>query len=113
MITQVRYSSVTNDYVFVLLYNKIFIYQQGGVYVFNMYDNYAAAGWCLFFIGICECITISWLYGINKYWNRVMHMFGFRLRVPWFKYAWAFVAPIVTAVSTSQSLWIFIDSFLV
>nr|CAB3266314.1 sodium- and chloride-dependent GABA transporter 2-like [Phallusia mammillata] len=71
---------------------------QGGVYIFNMYDNYAAAGWVLFFIGICECVTMSWLYTPGKFWDHVCQMLGFR-PVPWFKFAWACVAPtMVTAI---------------
>ncbi|XP_078485479.1 sodium- and chloride-dependent GABA transporter 2-like [Ciona intestinalis] len=75
----------------------IIMITQGGVYVFNMYDNYAAAGWCLFFIGVCECVTVSWLYGITDFWGHVCHMLGFKPRVPWFKYAWAVVAPVLTS----------------
>uniref|UniRef100_H2YMK4 Transporter n=1 Tax=Ciona savignyi TaxID=51511 RepID=H2YMK4_CIOSA len=74
----------------------IIMITEGGVYVFNMYDNYAAAGWCLFFIGICECVTVSYIYGISKFWGHVCHMLGFEPRIPWFKYAWAVVAPILT-----------------
>uniref|UniRef100_H2YMK5 Transporter n=1 Tax=Ciona savignyi TaxID=51511 RepID=H2YMK5_CIOSA len=83
----------------VLFFLMIFLLgldSQGGVYVFNMYDNYAAAGWCLFFIGICECVTVSYIYGISKFWGHVCHMLGFEPRIPWFKYAWAVVAPILT-----------------
>ncbi|XP_039256761.2 sodium- and chloride-dependent GABA transporter 2-like [Styela clava] len=82
----------------------ILMVTQGGVYIFNMYDNYAAAGWCLFFIGICECVTISWLFGINKYWDRVIHMLGFKPRIPWFKWCWVFVAPTSTLAVFLYSL---------
>jgi solute carrier family 6 GABA transporter-like protein 6/8/11/12/13 len=70
----------------------------GGVYILNIFDNYAAAGWSLLFLGFCECIAMAWLFGIDKFWDIVCDMIGFRPRFPLFKWCWAFITPVCTAI---------------
>jgi len=75
---------------------------QGGVYVLNIFDNYAAAGWCLLFISFCECTAVGWMFGIDRFWNIVCDMIGFRPRLSWFKWCWNILTPLSTAVSRKQ-----------
>jgi len=76
----------------------------GGVYVFHIFDNYGAAGWCLLFIALCECIAMAWMFGINRFWNHVCEMIGFIPAVPFFKWCWAVITPLSTSVLMLVSL---------
>lgn len=40
----------------------LFLHWQGGMYMLQLFDNYAAT-YSLLFIGMIECIGIAWVYG--------------------------------------------------
>lgn len=76
---------------------------QGGVYYFNIFDNYAAAGWCLLIISFFQVIAVSWIFGIDKFWDKVCEMIGYR-PFPWFKWCWFVISPISIAVSWRRQI---------
>ena len=40
--------------------------QQGGIFVLQLFDNYAAT-YSLLFIGLVECMVLSWVYGKTEH----------------------------------------------
>ncbi|XP_070554260.1 sodium- and chloride-dependent glycine transporter 1-like [Ptychodera flava] len=64
---------------------------RGGMYVLQLMDWYAA-GFSLCFVGLMECIVISYVYGIDKYCDDLEAMVGFRPNIYW-RISWKFGAP--------------------
>ena len=43
----------------------LFFIFQGGMYVFQLFDNYSASGSALLWIALFQSIAIGWIYGKN------------------------------------------------
>ncbi|VDK21252.1 unnamed protein product, partial [Anisakis simplex] len=68
---------------------------QGGFYVFQLFDFYAASGWALLWLLFFECIAISWSVGIDRWYEHMKSMIGYYPSV-WWKFCWVFATPAVT-----------------
>uniref|UniRef100_UPI0037E9324A sodium- and chloride-dependent GABA transporter 2-like n=1 Tax=Semicossyphus pulcher TaxID=241346 RepID=UPI0037E9324A len=71
---------------------------EGGMYVFQLFDYYAASGMCLLFMAIFETVTIAWVYGADRFYDNIEDMIGYRPG-PYIKYCWLFLTP-ATCIGT-------------
>jgi SNF family Na+-dependent transporter len=76
---------------------------QGGMYVLTLMDEYGASGICLLFIVGAECVSISWAYGTERFYENIKEMIGYYPAIL-FKYCWKFLCPAVCFVSQSTAL---------
>nr|XP_025046718.1 sodium- and chloride-dependent GABA transporter 2 isoform X3 [Pelodiscus sinensis] len=76
---------------------------EGGMYVFQLFDYYAASGMCLLFVAIFETLCIGWVYGADRFYDNIEDMIGYR---PWpvIKYCWLFITPAVCLATFLFSL---------
>ncbi|KAM9522805.1 sodium- and chloride-dependent taurine transporter-like isoform 2-T10 [Salvelinus alpinus] len=67
---------------------------QGGMYVFQLFDYYAASGVCLLWVAFFECIAVAWVYGVDNFYDAIEDMIGYRPN-PWMKWSWSFITPLL------------------
>ena len=70
---------------------------QGGLYMFNLWDNYAATGLALFWFCFWECIALSWGYGAEHIYDHIEDILGRKIN-GWLKFCWKFITPFVILV---------------
>jgi len=68
----------------------------GGMYVFQLFDNYAASGFCLLWVAFFESIAISFIYGSERMMQNITRMIGYRPNII-IKYVLMFGTPLVTS----------------
>ncbi|RUS80131.1 hypothetical protein EGW08_012130 [Elysia chlorotica] len=64
---------------------------QGGMYVVQLFDNYAAT-YSLLATGLTECVALAWVYGCDRFLSDIETMLGKRPHKIW-SISWRFVAP--------------------
>ncbi|XP_077889530.1 sodium- and chloride-dependent taurine transporter isoform X3 [Ictidomys tridecemlineatus] len=67
---------------------------EGGMYVFQLFDYYAASGVCLLWVAFFECVVIAWIFGGDNFYDGIEDMIGYRPG-PWMKYSWTVITPVL------------------
>ncbi|XP_033102793.1 sodium- and chloride-dependent taurine transporter-like isoform X2 [Anneissia japonica] len=68
----------------------------GGMYVFQLFDFYAASGSTLLWLAFFEAIAIGWVYGSRRFLNHFEEMLGRRVRGYWLRTCWTICTPCFT-----------------
>ncbi|XP_072045893.1 sodium- and chloride-dependent taurine transporter-like [Amphiura filiformis] len=68
----------------------------GGMYLFQIFDYYAASGTSLLWIAFFECVIIGWVYGANRFAEDIKTMNGRKLG-RWLQICWVVSGPGFTA----------------
>ncbi|KAG8435906.1 hypothetical protein GDO86_007122 [Hymenochirus boettgeri] len=66
----------------------------GGMYVFQLFDYYAASGVCFLWVAFFECVAVAWVYGADKFYDNIEDMIGYKPG-PWMKWSWTVVTPLL------------------
>uniref|UniRef100_A0A8C9RM15 Transporter n=1 Tax=Scleropages formosus TaxID=113540 RepID=A0A8C9RM15_SCLFO len=67
---------------------------KGGMYVFQLFDYYAASGVCLLWVAFFECVAVAWVYGVDNFYDAIEDMIGYRPS-PWMKLSWTIITPVL------------------
>ncbi|XP_042323146.1 sodium- and chloride-dependent betaine transporter-like isoform X2 [Sceloporus undulatus] len=81
----------------------LFLVTEGGMYIFQLFDYYAASGTCLLYLAVFEVICVGWVYGADRFYDNIEDMIGYR---PWplVKFCWLFLTPAVCLATFLFSL---------
>uniref|UniRef100_H3CF08 Uncharacterized protein n=1 Tax=Tetraodon nigroviridis TaxID=99883 RepID=H3CF08_TETNG len=82
---------------------QILLVTEGGVYLFQLIDHYAANGSCIMFGSVIHCVVVGWAFGADKICDAVEDITGHR---PWafYKLCWRYFTPLICTVCFICSL---------
>ncbi|OWF36769.1 Sodium- and chloride-dependent GABA transporter 2 [Mizuhopecten yessoensis] len=65
---------------------------RGGMYIFQLFDYYAASGMVLLWSVFWEVVAIAWVFGIDRFYDAIEMMIGTRIN-PYLHYCWKYLTP--------------------
>ncbi|XP_059200264.1 sodium- and chloride-dependent GABA transporter 2-like [Centropristis striata] len=70
----------------------LFMVTEGGLYVFLLFDYYAASGIPIMSLVIFESICVGWIFGADRYYDKIKEMIGYYPSL-YMKCCWKFFTP--------------------
>ena len=67
------------------------------MYVFQLFNTYACSHLVLLWIIFFECIAVSWVFGVDRFYEGLNDMIGYYPTL-WFKYCWIVATPLICTV---------------
>uniref|UniRef100_A0A3B4UFJ9 Si:ch211-132b12.3 n=1 Tax=Seriola dumerili TaxID=41447 RepID=A0A3B4UFJ9_SERDU len=83
--------------------SQLVMITEAGMYVFQMFDNYACNGACILFLCVFETLALGWVFGTERLYDIIKDMTGVRAN-PFFKICWLYLTPLVSLGSFICSL---------
>lgn len=71
------------------------------MYVFQILDSYAVSGFCFLFLIFFECVSISWAFGVDRFYDGIKEMIGYYPMRFW-KFCWCYLCPFICVVSSIE-----------
>ncbi|XP_073784797.1 uncharacterized protein isoform X2 [Danio rerio] len=84
-------------------FGQLIMVTEGGMYVFQLFDNYASNGACFLFLSVFESLTIGWIFGAEKMFDIIKDMTESRPNY-WFMLCWKYLTPLVSLTSFVYSM---------
>ncbi|XP_068612390.1 sodium- and chloride-dependent GABA transporter 2-like [Brachionichthys hirsutus] len=75
----------------------------GGLYVFQIYDQFSCSGASLLLLSIFQSVAIGWIYGADRFFTNIRDMTGHRPLVL-FKLCWKYFTPAICTATFLFSL---------
>ncbi|KAM9813255.1 sodium- and chloride-dependent GABA transporter 2-like [Neosynchiropus ocellatus] len=66
----------------------------GGLYIFQVFDYYCCSGMTLLLFAILQSVSVSWVYGADRFYDNIEDMIGYR-PAPVIKYCLKFITPVI------------------
>ena len=90
---------------FILFLGSLPTVTYGGMYVVTFLDTFSTSP-ALMLVVFFECISISWIYGMNKFGENTKKMFNIRPNLFW-RVCWLAVTPIIILTLFFISIYMF------
>ncbi|KAM8849974.1 sodium- and chloride-dependent betaine transporter-like isoform 2-T2 [Spinachia spinachia] len=71
---------------------------EAGVYIFQLIDYYGMTRACHYFMALCECLTLAWIFGADRLMDIIEDMTGKRPSV-FFKLCWKYIIPLLSLIA--------------
>uniref|UniRef100_UPI003AB02EB0 sodium- and chloride-dependent GABA transporter 3-like n=1 Tax=Centroberyx gerrardi TaxID=166262 RepID=UPI003AB02EB0 len=77
---------------------QLTLVSEGGIYIFQLIDYYGCTRVSPNFMAVFECLTVGWIFGVDRFSNIIEDMMGQRPSV-FFRLCWRYFVPLLSLIS--------------